>query len=899
MVSGEMMKQVGFKKAGKQRASIPPSDIRGQHLQPSRPHPPPYAPTAVLPMAAPSHQGSAQSRNAPKKVAIPRLRRSSEDQSLSKGSPLADKNRVAHACEPCRQRKTKCSGERPICQHCEDFKLPCVYADGKRDRTKKQLGSLAGRVEEYEQLLEELSLRAGIQDQALIRRTLDRELSPEDDDESATPSGKKAGVYQDPAGEYKASARAGSTGSLDCIDEDYNRNPSARATGYHGKNSEVTWMQRLKRQTSRNSEEEDEEDDDDDEDSLPDGQKKPTLHSDHFDSGYTPISESTYHCDDLTLTPPDHVDPFEVPSQATANMLFQSYLETVHTAFPIIGKNTFISQYQAFQLSQDPSEINHNWLAILNLIFAIGAKYSHLIKAEWSGDEIDHLIYFTRARILGFNFDTILGHAELQKVQITGLMSFYLMASNQINRAWATSGIAIRHASALGLNLRNDSKNVPETSKEIRYRVWWALCSLERILAIMTGRPASLSETDCTTPAPLPLEEDSFLGNNVPSPQDIALLRRLSSQQSGQTNGIMSTPSSTAYSSKVKTSPIDSMSPASLPSSQERKQIIPPCNALYFGYHTNLSTFTDEVLNRLYRADAMSKSWADIQSTIATLNSNIEKWRAKLPNVFDFTKKQRDRQFVRQRMSLGFFYYSVLTIINRPCLCRIDRKIPDQSGKAKDFNRETAMKCVHAARDMLELLPKEPNAVGLYTVAPWWCLVHYLMQAATVLMLELSFRTEHMPNEVEEIFDSAKKATDWLRSLSETDEVARRAWSLCNEMLRKVTPKVGRSPAEALNYDGVSDHQGPADDQMQGMDNTEITQVPATSSTYSPQQIYASSVPFQLPMFSSYDQFLSYCQIPTTSASGPYNDLFPTATDMDAMQHDGHANDGYLHEQDH
>ena len=38
----------------------------------------------------------------------------------------------------------------------------------------RQLGSLASRLEEYEQLLEELSWRAGDQDQALIRRTLDR-----------------------------------------------------------------------------------------------------------------------------------------------------------------------------------------------------------------------------------------------------------------------------------------------------------------------------------------------------------------------------------------------------------------------------------------------------------------------------------------------------------------------------------------------------------------------------------------------------------------------------------------------------------------------------------------------------------------------------------------------------
>lgn len=241
-------------------------------------------------------------------------------------------------------------------------------------------------------------------------------------------------MYQELAGEYTASARAGSTESLDCIDEDYNRNATVRATGYHGKNSEVAWMQRLKRQTAQNSAEHGDGVHDDEEDSLQDGQTSPTLHNDQFDSDFTPISESTYHCDDLTLNPPEYVNAFEMPPQATGNMLFQSYLETVHPAFPIIGKSTFISQYQAYQLSQDQSKINQNWLAILNLVFAIGAKYSHLIQAEWRGHEIDHLIYFTRARKLGFNSDTILGHAELQKVQIAGLMSFYLMALNQINR---------------------------------------------------------------------------------------------------------------------------------------------------------------------------------------------------------------------------------------------------------------------------------------------------------------------------------------------------------------------------------------------------------------------------------------------------------------------------------
>ena len=70
------------------------------------------------------------------KVAIPRLKRNAEG-----GPDVATKaggrHRVTHACEPCRHRKTKCSGERPTCRHCTDFKIPCFYADGKRDRVKK------------------------------------------------------------------------------------------------------------------------------------------------------------------------------------------------------------------------------------------------------------------------------------------------------------------------------------------------------------------------------------------------------------------------------------------------------------------------------------------------------------------------------------------------------------------------------------------------------------------------------------------------------------------------------------------------------------------------------------------------------------------------------------------
>lgn len=91
----------------------------------------------------------------PGKIAIPRLKRP-VDQSGDDGGRAGGKHRVTHACEPCRHRKTKCSGERPACRHCVDFKITCYYADGKRDRVKKYALELdlGPRILKYAHLLQ-------------------------------------------------------------------------------------------------------------------------------------------------------------------------------------------------------------------------------------------------------------------------------------------------------------------------------------------------------------------------------------------------------------------------------------------------------------------------------------------------------------------------------------------------------------------------------------------------------------------------------------------------------------------------------------------------------------------------------------------------------------------------
>ena len=107
-------------------------------------------------------------------IVIPRLKRSTEA-SASNDNSVGGRIRVNHACEPCRHQKTKCSGDRPVCKACENSKIQCYWADGKRDRAKQQFGSMTEKVADYEKLLRDLCARVGNEDADMIRATLDND----------------------------------------------------------------------------------------------------------------------------------------------------------------------------------------------------------------------------------------------------------------------------------------------------------------------------------------------------------------------------------------------------------------------------------------------------------------------------------------------------------------------------------------------------------------------------------------------------------------------------------------------------------------------------------------------------------------------------------------------------
>lgn len=641
---------------------------------------------------------------------------------------------------------------------------------------------MAEKVSDYEQLLKDLATRVNDTDAQLIKAALEKVPLPDasnrasktdytqettydvDDaplDNMTLPSVEPVAEEDESGAESDASAGAGSTGALDRAEEDFTRE-GARDTGFLGKNSDVTWLRRL-RQENRSGEDGQEGTEGSHApvtyfgatNKQPAGDSSSNLQQEG--EGEYSIHKTSYHLDDLSITTFQHVDPYEVPTADTARNLFNAYITRVHPTFPIVGKTNLTSQFQKF-LSGQASRPPEKWLAILNLIFAIAAKYSHLIQADWKGDERDHLIYFTRARLLSVNSETVFQHPDLQVIQISGLISFYFLCISQINRAWSMAGIAIRWATALGLNMRNDGESLRNPLKEIRYRVWWALYTLEHRLCNMTGRVCCILDDHCTTPLPVPMEEDNF-----ESEEGAKLLSK--EEQRGSRAPTMASRSPTNVSSSSEsrsrsaTKATESYSPSrTIPNnvSLAFAKDVPPNSSLYFLHLVQMTRLSQDIFHRLYNPSAAEGTWSEVQDTIRQLGEMLETWYRNLPSIFDFRRKQRDRDFYEFRLSLGFFYYGARMTVHRPCLCRLDRKIPHQSSKSLDFNRQSATTCVDSARELLSLIPDEPNAVGLMRVGPWWSALHSLVQACTILALEISFRAHHMPEEADAILDAAK-----------------------------------------------------------------------------------------------------------------------------------------------
>ncbi|KGO43630.1 Transcription factor, fungi [Penicillium expansum] len=620
----------------------------------------------------------------------------------------------------------------------------------------RQLNDLTTRVETFDALLRSLYPKLDASSAQQVDQTL-RELNARTPLTRVIPPTPIPALFTNPSShtnQSEFSSRADDSpisilsAVVDYTEEDFDRDEKVQATGFVGEHSEMAWLYRLKRDLDHNSSK-----------GTKEILERPS------------ISSVNYFQDDSGILFLDDIDLACRPPQPIANRLVDTYFHVVHPTFPIIGKAIFLNQYRSFYANPNVRP-GKRWIIVLNLVFAIATRHSVLIDQPQPNCD-DHQTYFARAWKLN--------------AQVEGLAAFYLLSVGQVNRSWRLIGIAIRSAVTMGLNIRTESDSITNFLKALRYRVWWALFMLDIVLCEMTGRPPSTGDIFCSTPLPVPFVEEGFW--------DKRILQVITDQRTRSAFLASLTSDTTAASPKES---MDLGTPEQHGSGKGKQKEkasqtgavnLTPNSSLYFLYAVDLAHLLREAINTLYAPRAMRRSWHDIEIAIPTLNNHADNWLSRLPAQFDFTTLDTDHQFMQHRSSLAFRLYATKLIILHPCIRRLFQQ--SETSSSGTVCEQMAALCVQMAGQMLDLLPEEPDSTWLYSVAPWWCVLHNIMQATTILLTELLIRTNIGTAKAVDITKNIKKATRWLKEMSTKDLSSQRAWLVCIDLLSRHGSRFG------------------------------------------------------------------------------------------------------------
>lgn len=336
--------------------------------------------------------------------------------------------------------------------------------------------------------------------------------------------------------------------------------------------------------------------------------------------------------------------------------------------------------------------------------------------------------------------------------------------------------MAIRSAVSLGINLKNNSQTVTSVSKEIRNRVWWSLFAIENKLGMMTGRPTCMSVSMCSAPFPLPWDEVELRGPSAALLLNDPILRDKRINVAMASSHIPGTPMGRSGRTE------------DMRAARTWLQDQPASPGLCFLYSCDLTLVTQEVLDRVYAIRCLNRNWAYLRDTLAEIQETVDLWFSTLPKALNFTCVEDDDIAYNEKMRLAFQYHGARILLGRPCLCRHKISQPDEK---QEFNQAMALSALDSAAQIAHLIPDGQASILPHRNGPWWCLLHSVMQAVTIMILEISLGSIHMREGENDLLRLTKKCVRWLRRASETSIAARRAWQLCDMALRRLALSMG------------------------------------------------------------------------------------------------------------
>lgn len=396
------------------------------------------------------------------------------------------------ACEPCRNRKIRCDGNKPTCEACAKRSQQCVYqatTDVKHVNT--YVDSLVQRVSQLEQELENARatiLRLSTSPSIPVPPPPQAPLAPPPPHHNIDPRLLPH--------DERAAIEAGSVDAMGGGDEgNANIDPS-----FYGSSSDLGFSRQM--------------------------------YGTVLQKDAAPSTSATPRDSASTQQPPilpTRTAPYAAPENFTllprelADRLMSLYWDRVHILYPFLHKASFVQAYEDLWKPASEQRQRHKsglglgaskeagpasviFHCAFNAALALGMQFSDLPL-----DEKERLsaACLTKSKDL-LKLD-LFDDCNIALVQTLLLLTQYFQSTNWPSKCWTSIGLACRVAQELGLHIEEDRFEQPfsATDGEMRRRVWHGCVTLDIIVSMTLGRPAMLlGYSNRSLPGPIDGDEE-------------------------------------------------------------------------------------------------------------------------------------------------------------------------------------------------------------------------------------------------------------------------------------------------------------------------------------------------------------------------------------------------------
>lgn len=614
------------------------------------------------------------------------------------------RRKIALACEPCRERKSRCDGNKPICASCTRRRLPsdrCIYmAENARSASSNEyIRALHHRIRELEsgsgpQRAEPESADSHDSVSNEATGSIDVCAARLDDLRSLMPDGEQTLLQNEESPTLPAhNTQTDVSGSTDSpgnitgmgtmIDINGQNQASGQNSEYFGSSSAaslacfLTGNQRRQREHAWTS------------------QKIPSFQSVSDRQIGNSGMESFAQMEGLVLPPRNFADH-----------LLDCFWERVFCLYPFFDRESFQQAYENLWVPENHdshklTEMNvglgdrfnsgQNSIVFncaLNIIFALGCQFSNLPIQD---RESFTTSFFLRAkRHIGLDLVDIHSIGVVQTLLIVAL---FLQSTPYPHRCWNSTGMACRLALGLGLHQANLDDSKDPLEQEIHRRTWHGCVIMDITVSMAYGRPTMTSHL---ARVPLP---GSFDLTSGPKSDSLSLIA--------------------FYKSTIQ-----------------------------------LYTILDVILSDVYKAwdgrsnDTTSEAQHGSLDVIIRLEDQLSEFESSIPSFLNWTvtsslppKSGIEETISRQRNVLHsrFLYHKLL--LYRPMLTRVcfDEHPEEKQCRSPTSHsvlmRRWAAGCVRAAVDLISLVYETYNSS---TTDTWWYNGFYTSTAAMILVMSYS-----------------------------------------------------------------------------------------------------------------------------------------------------------------